>query len=264
MAEPITPTRSELIRVKQRIKLSQSGYKLLKMKRDGLMHELSAILPKVKDIRVNLVREYRECLRKMQLAQSYEGVLNIKSLAYTRKAPPTLKLAEKNIMGVSVPTVEADQVSRPLADRGYGLLGTSPLIDETVDAFEALIDRIILAAELETTLKRVLDEVERTKRRVNALEFKVIPDLIEVRNFITMRLEEIERENIFRLKKIKAKSQEQASYAAAASANGSSQGAGEESNGLDGASASSAKATSKKKTSKRKTRKKSVKSTVSS
>lgn len=205
MAEPIIPTRSELIRIKNKIKLSQLGYKLLKMKRDGLMYELFEVLPKVKGIRANLVRDYQNCLRKLAVAQAYEGQVEIRSVAYSRKTPPTVKIGRKNIMGVVVPKVEADQVKKPLLERGYGIIGTSSLVDELVDAYEALCDEIIRAAELETTMKRLLEEVEKTKRRVNALEFKVIPELTEIRNFITLRLEEIERENIFRLKKIKAK-----------------------------------------------------------
>lgn len=208
MAEPITPTRSELIKIKAKIKLSQMGHKLLKMKRDGLMYELFEVLPKVKNIRANLVKDYQNCLRKLAVAQAFEGQIEIKSVAYSRRTPPTVKMGKKNIMGVVVPKVEADQVKRPLMERGYGVVGTTSLIDELVDAYEALTDEIVRAAELETTLKRLLDEVEKTKRRVNALEFKVIPELTGVKDFITLRLEEIERENIFRLKKIKGKSEE--------------------------------------------------------
>jgi V/A-type H+/Na+-transporting ATPase subunit D len=207
MAEQITPTRSELIKVKSKIKLSQLGYKLLKMKRDGLMYELFEVLPKVKNIRANLVKDYRNCVQKLSVAQAFEGQIEIKSVAYSRKSPPTVKMGKKNIMGVVVPKVEADQVKRPLTERGYGLIGTSSLVDELVDAYESLVDEIVKAAELETTMKRLLDEVEKTKRRVNALEFKVIPELTSVKEFITLRLEEIERENIFRLKRVKAKNE---------------------------------------------------------
>lgn len=220
MAEPVTPTRSELIKLKQKIKLSQLGHKLLKMKRDGLMYELFNVLPKVKDIRANLVKDYKRCLGKIGTAQAFEGVINIKSIAYTRKNPPTLKVGRKNVMGVVVPVVQADTVKRPISERGYGILGTSSLIDETVDAYESLIEEIIRAAELETTLKRILEEMEKTKRRVNALEFKVIPELTSVRDFITLRLEEIERENIFRLKKIKAKAEKAEAEAPVVSTNG--------------------------------------------
>jgi V/A-type H+/Na+-transporting ATPase subunit D len=207
MEEQVTPTRSELIRVKARIKLSQLGHKLLKMKRDGLMYELFAVLPKVKDIRANLVKDYQNCVRRLAIAQAYEGQIEIKSVAFSRRSPPTVKMGKKNIMGVVVPRVEADQVKRPLLERGYGVVVTSSMVDELVDAYEALTDQIVKAAELETTLKRLLDEVEKTKRRVNALEFKVIPELNDIKNFITLRLEEIERENIFRLKRVKAKNE---------------------------------------------------------
>jgi V/A-type H+/Na+-transporting ATPase subunit D len=215
MAEQVTPTRSELIKIKGRIKLSQLGHKLLKMKRDGLMYELFAVLPKVKDIRATLVKDYQRCLRSLALAQAFEGRIEIQSVAYSRRTPPTVKVGKKNIMGVVVPRVEADQVKRPLLERGYGVVGTSSLVDELVDAYEALTDQIVKAAELETTLKRILDEVEKTKRRVNALEFKVIPELNSVKDFITLRLEEIERENIFRLKRVKAKNEANAAEASA-------------------------------------------------
>jgi len=84
------------------------------------------------------------------------------------------------------------------------LIGTSVRIDESVHAFEKLAEKVLEAAELETTMKKLLDEIESTKRRVNALEFKVIPQLEEVAAYITLRLEELERENVFRLKRIKA------------------------------------------------------------
>lgn len=225
--ENVTPTRTELIKIKGRIKLSRTGYKLLKMKRDGLMYELFEVLPKVKDIRSNLVTHYRECLRKMAVAQSVEGVLAIRSVAYTRQEPPTMEMGRKNIMGVVVPKFEGgDTVKKPITKRGYGILGTTSLIDEVVDAYEDLVDEILRAAELETTMKRLLEEVEKTKRRVNALEFKVIPELEEQRDFITLRLEEIERENIFRLKKIKGKAEaaEEAERRANADANDASAG----------------------------------------
>ena len=108
-------------------------------------------------------------------------------------------------MGVVVPEIESTKVRKNLTDRGYGVLGTTSIIDETATSFEELVEAIIESAEIETTMKRLLDEIESTKRRVNALEFKVIPELSEARNFIKMRLDEMEREELFRLKKIKAR-----------------------------------------------------------
>jgi V/A-type H+-transporting ATPase subunit D len=87
------------------------------------------------------------------------------------------------------------------------VIGTSVYIDEAAKAFENLVETVIEAAEIETTMKKILEEVEKTKRRVNALEFKVIPELQESEAFIRLRLEEMERENTFRLKRVKQKAE---------------------------------------------------------
>lgn len=205
-AQNITPTRSELINVKRKIALSKSGYNLLKKKRDGLMYEIFAILPKVKSIRSDLVKRYAAAQESINMASATEGAIAVRSVAYTVAKPPQVQLKEHNIMGVRVPKINATSVRHPLSERGYGLIGTSPAIDDAVGGYEALVEQVILAAELETAIKRLLDEVEKTKRRVNALEFKVLPELDETRKFIALRLEEMERESLFTLKRIKAKS----------------------------------------------------------
>jgi V/A-type H+-transporting ATPase subunit D len=110
-------------------------------------------------------------------------------------------------MGLVVPEIEANSIRTPMDKRGYGVIGTSVYIDEAAKAFENLVETLIEAAEIETTMKKLLDEIEKTKRRVNALEFKVIPEYQAAETFIKMRLEEMERENIFRLKRIKQKAQ---------------------------------------------------------
>ncbi|MBE0522683.1 MAG: V-type ATP synthase subunit D, partial [Candidatus Methanoperedenaceae archaeon] len=199
----IKPTRSELIELKKKIKLSQSGHKLLKMKRDGLILELFEILEKAKDIRKEVEEQFALASLKIAIAKSVEGSVVVKSTAFALKDTPELQLVSRNVMGVVVPKIEASSVHKTLDQHGYGLIGTSSRIDEAVDSFEILVEKIILAAEIETTMKKLLDDIEKTKRRVNALEFKVIPELIEAQNFIILRLEEMERENTFRLKRIK-------------------------------------------------------------
>ncbi|MFW5987277.1 MAG: V-type ATP synthase subunit D [Methanohalophilus sp.] len=200
----VKPTRSELIELKKKIKLSQSGHKLLKMKRDGLILEFFEILNKAKGVRNELDDAYDNATEKIGIAEAVEGRMVIKSTALALKDGPEISLESHNIMGVVVPKIEASSVHKPINKRGYGILGTSSYIDEAVDSYEILVDKIILAAEIETTMKRLLEDIEKTKRRVNALEFKVIPEMQEAMDFIRFRLDEMERENTFRLKRIKA------------------------------------------------------------
>ena len=195
----VKPTRMELIETKRKIKLSKGGYKLLKMKRDGLIMEFFELLPKVKDLRNQLSKLYKDAMEKLSVAVAADGKIALESAANCLNKSPEVELSSKNIMGVVVPSVKVTAVEKSLEDRGYGLIGTSIRVDEAVHAFEKLSEMIILAAEGETTMKKILDEIESTKRRVNALEFKVIPNLEEIAKYISFRLEELERESIFGL-----------------------------------------------------------------
>jgi len=201
----VKPTRSELINLKKKIKLSERGYNILKMKRDGLILEFFKVLEEAKETRGEMLEKYERAFEMVALANTVEGAIGVKAAAMAVKESPTLDLKKKNIMGVVVPEIESQAVRKTLAERGYGVLGTTSVIDETASAFEDLVEAIIHAAEMETTMKRLLDEIESTKRRVNALEFKVIPELKEAGDFIKMRLDEMERDELVRLKKIKAK-----------------------------------------------------------
>jgi len=204
MSQDIKPTRSELLKLKKQIKLAKSGYNLLKKKRDGLILEFFEVLKKAKTLRSELVDEYKIALEKINIARTLEGDLKVKSIAMAIKAIPDVKLTTKNIMGVKVPKIEASEIKKAFMERGYGIYNSSA-IDETAAAYEKVVEKVILAAEVETSMRKLLNEIERTKRRVNALEFAVIPRLENIKSFIQLRLEEIERENIFRMKRIKAK-----------------------------------------------------------
>ncbi|MBO5003326.1 V-type ATP synthase subunit D [Methanocorpusculaceae archaeon] len=206
MALNVKPTRSELIALKKRIKLSERGYKLLKMKRDGLILEFFKVLAEAKDLKNELAEKYARAQEMIAIAETVEGTIGVKAAAMAASENPEIDLKSKNIMGVVVPKIESKSVKKSLNERGYGVIGTSAAIDEAAEAFEDLVECIILSAELETTMKRLLDEIEGTKRRVNALEFKVIPEQVEARNFIKMRLDEMEREELTRLKRTKGKS----------------------------------------------------------
>ena len=205
MALDIKPTRSELIKLKGRIKQTKNGYKLLKMKRDGLFHEFRKLLADMIEAKRDLTDTYRLAKQRIDLANAIEGGLAVRAAAIANTATPQVEVERRNIMGVVVPSVSGTNLKSTFSERGIGFIGSSPYIDEASDSFSELIEKIVTAAEMEATLKRLLAEIEATKRRVNALEFKVIPELEEAKVFIQLRLEEMEREETFRLKRFKNK-----------------------------------------------------------
>ena len=209
MTQDVKPTRKELMEIDDRIELSERGHDTLEQKRDGLIMEFMDILDQAKDVREQVDENYETAQRKLDLARAMEGDIAVRGAASALDEHPEITIQSKNIMGVVVPQIESSGVKKDLDQRGYGVMGTSARIDEAADAYEELLESIILAAEVETAMKEMLEEIETTKRRVNALEFKLLPELNEAKDYIEQKLEEQEREEIFRLKKIKAKKEEE-------------------------------------------------------
>ena len=204
-ARDVTPTRSVLLDLKRRIKLSQSGHKILKMKRDGLILEFFEIMEKARQMRVGVASDFQLAMKKITIAKVVDGELAVKSAAYALKSHPEVDLSSKSIMGLMVPRVEANNIHTTLLQKGYGVIETSAYIEDAAAAFEKLLITLIRAAEIETAMKKLLDEIEKTKRRVNALEFKIIPEFKEAERFVKFRLEEMSREETTRLKHLKSK-----------------------------------------------------------
>ncbi len=203
MASNVKPTRSELLQTKKKIVLANSGYKLLKKKRDGLILEFFNVLKKARNVRQELVAEYVKALRKINIARAIDSDIQIKSAAMSIKQKPLVELDTKSIMGVKIPTITSGDVKKTIFERGYGVLSATSKIDEAAAAYESLVEKITTTAEIEITLKRLLREIERTKRKVNALEQLTIPRLNADASYIRLRLEEMERENFSRLKMLK-------------------------------------------------------------
>ena len=208
MGKDVKPTRKNLMAIEDRIELSERGHDTLEKKRDGLIMEFMDILDQAQEVRENVDDQYQRAQRAINMARAMEGDVAVRGAASALKEHPEITSESKNIMGVVVPQIESSKVQKDLDERGYGVLGTSARIDEAADAYEELIESIILAAEVETAMKKMLHEIETTKRRVNALEFKLLPDLKENQEYIEQKLEEQEREEIFRMKKIKDKKEE--------------------------------------------------------
>lgn len=204
-ARDITPTRSVLLDLKRKIKLTQSGHKILKMKRDGLILEFFEIMEKARQMRAGVASDFQLAMKKITIARAVDGEVAVRSAAYALKVHPEVKLSSKSIMGMMVPKVEADQIHTDILNKGYGVIDTSAYIEEAAAAFEKLLETLVRAAEVETTMKKLLDEIEKTKRRVNALEFKIIPEFKEAERFVKFRLEEMSREETTRLKHLKGK-----------------------------------------------------------
>ena len=202
-AHDVTPNRSVLLQLKSRIKLTQGGHKVLKMKRDGLIIEFFDILEKARQMSAGVSSDYENAMKTITIARAVEGEVAVRSAAYALKADPQVNVTSKSIMGMVVPKVEADHIHVVMTEKGYGVISTSAYIEAASIAFEKLLETIVRAAEVETTMKKLLDEIEKTKRRVNALEFKIIPELKESERFIKFSLEEMERENTTRLKHLK-------------------------------------------------------------
>ena len=155
MALDIKPTRSELIKLKARIKQTKNGYKLLKMKRDGLFHEFRTLLSEMIEAKRDLTDAYRLAKTRIDLANAIEGGLAVRAAAIANSAHPEVEVERRNIMGVVVPSVSGSNLKSTFAERGIGFIGSSPYIDEASDSFSELIEKIVTASEMEATLNRL-------------------------------------------------------------------------------------------------------------
>jgi len=133
------------------------------------------------------------------------GSPEVSSAAYASQRGVSADVGFKNVMGVNVPQIQLPDLERGLSERGWGLLLSSPSIDKAAEESEKALSEVIKLAEAETALSALALETQRTKRRVNALEYRVLPKLMKNRKYIRMRLEELERENFVRLKAVKNK-----------------------------------------------------------
>ena len=203
MAIDVKATRSELLKLKKQYKLAKNGYSLLKKKRDGLIMEFFKILENAKGQKSQMSELYAIAQEKMKTTEMHDGGIAIKTAALYLKEIP-LEIETKNLMGVKVPKItKQGEICKSIYERGYSLVDGSARLDSTSRQYECLLEKIIESAEIETTLRKLLIEIEKTKRRVNALEFILLPRLEQNISKIRLSLEEQERENVFRLKMIK-------------------------------------------------------------
>ncbi len=208
MSNDVQPTRSEELKLKEKIELAENGHEILEKKRDGLIHEFMEVAKDAKDVNEDLSKLYSEARLKTFLTKIYDGEDTLKANAMTVTQEPYIRSDTSNIMGVIVPEIESEQIQTEISAREYGLTSTTSRIDSVSDKYEELLEKIIEAAETQTKVLKLLEEIKKTKRRVNALEHKIIPEMKSSLDYVSQTLEESEREETFRMKKIKEMQEE--------------------------------------------------------
>ena len=200
----VKPTRMELLQLKKRTVLAERGHKLLKEKRDALISEFLSIAGNVRNVRKEAEDHLAEAYQDLIASQAIMGSGAVKEISWNTGQDIQVEMLSRNIMGVTVPIIEMGQAERTVIRRGYGFADTSAMLDAAGSKMEQALSKIIKLAEVEETVRKLALEVEKTKRRVNALEYIVLPRLKATVKYIRMRLDEMERESFTRLKKIKA------------------------------------------------------------
>jgi V/A-type H+-transporting ATPase subunit D len=203
--EQVQATRAELLAKKKQIALARQGRDLLKEKRNALFQELMRTAEQVMRSSDELGRRVGEATMALAVAEALDGPEAVRSAAFAAQGQVTLEVTGANIMGVPVPVIEQKSVARGPLGRGYSLPGVTSRIEAAAEAFETLLDLIIGLASSEMRLRTLAEEIGRTTRRVNALDNVLIPHLEAQRDYIQMVLEEREREDLFRLKRVKVK-----------------------------------------------------------
>jgi V/A-type H+-transporting ATPase subunit D len=201
--EQVNPTRMELMKKNAQIRLAEQGKDLLKEKMDALIQEFLRIMSSVSRSREELEHLSADARRSLVAAQAVDDSVALTSASFATKRLIQLDIKGKNIMGVPVPVIQKQSVARSICERGYSILGVSGRIDEATEKYEHELDLIIGLAETETALRRLGGEIQMTRRRVNALEQVLIPELRKQAKYISIAIEEREREDLFRLKKVK-------------------------------------------------------------
>jgi len=203
MRESFTPTRMELIETKNRIRLARKGHKLLKQKRDFLVMEFLTILGQTKLLRKNLNTRLKAAWGSLARAEASHSIFELENSAMLTREVEGVTVDERNVMGVRLPKMKKHFGPRSVGKRGYSIIGSSAKIDAVSTDFQEALDVILDIAESEISVRKLVREIEKTKRRVNALEYNIIPSLLSRKKEIEFRLDEMERESLVTLKSLK-------------------------------------------------------------
>jgi V/A-type H+-transporting ATPase subunit D len=196
----VSPNRMELLRMKKKQQFAQRGHKLLKDKLEGLLKDFTGIVQEYAVLRGQVDSELGELFQQFIVASASMPAEVYRSALAFPECEARLSMRERMIMNVHVPvfdfSIEGNMIS-------YGIDETTSDLDDAMGALRETLQRMVELAEIEKTIELVADEIERTRRRVNALEYVLIPQQADTIKSISAKLQELERGNISRLMKIK-------------------------------------------------------------
>ena len=198
----VNPTRMELKKLKARLKTAQRGHKLLKDKTDEMVRRFSAVVRETKRLRDETESEVVAVLKQFSLARGLMKKEDIELAFAMPSVSVDLECSTKNIMNVEIPKLELKE-KRVAAKTPYSYVDTTSEADYAVELAGKVLVKLVKLAEMEKTTMMLADEIEKSKRRVNALEYVMIPNIEETIRYISMKLDENERSGLTRLMKVK-------------------------------------------------------------
>ena len=200
----VNPTRMELARLSKQLGTAKRGHKLLKDKQDELMRQFILLIRENNVLRKQVEKEMTHAMKAFRLANATLNENFIEELFILPATEVSLDISEKNIMSVVVPVMNFDYnetyTDTPLE---YGFLNSNVPLDLSIERFTSVLPQLLKLSEVEKTCQLMAEEIEKTRRRVNALEYMTIPELEETIYFIKMKLEENERASVTRMIKVK-------------------------------------------------------------
>ena len=198
----VKPTRMELSSLKGTLGIATRGHKLLKDKQDELMRNFIDMIRRNNELREEVEQELTEALASFILSKALMDENFIEEIAAITQSNVELNIQMENIMSVNVPKMDfnIEEKQGPLT---YGYLNSNAELDESLNTLSHLLPKLLELVEIEKACQLLADEIEKTRRRVNALEYRMIPDTEETIEYISMKLEENERASITRMMKIK-------------------------------------------------------------
>lgn len=201
----VNPTRMELTKLKRKLVTAVRGHKLLKDKRDELMRQFLNLVRKTKDLREKVEKGINSANKNFVLARASmtDEAVNVALMA--PKQEINLEVSKRNVMSVEIPQFTYRTKTPDSSDiYPYGFAFTSSDLDDAVKSMQDILEDLLLLAEYEKSCQLIASEIEKTRRRVNALEHVMIPDMQETIKYIRMKLDENERSTQIRLMKVKS------------------------------------------------------------